>query len=204
MAINTTFTLAINSGTGGLAFNASSQISSNGIVQFSETLIAAISGTLTTRSSATAGTLTIPSIGNITSSCRLDIYWSGGSVYGATVGSVSGTSVPFTGAVGTLPAVNTVITCFVPVSVAFVITGSNCQSLACGVSSPAVPATVVFATSAPANEAVANLTTAVPSYVWATGATGTNPIAGDAITQAFLSQSSATQTTTISGFGQYN
>lgn len=80
-------------------------------------------GELTTRSSGTAGTLTMESGHTITTGARLDIYWetqtspvvTAGSCRGATVGSVSGNSVPFTGASGTaLPLVNALITAAVP------------------------------------------------------------------------------------------
>jgi hypothetical protein len=88
---------------------------SQGIVRTSEgglswelSLPVAEAGQLTTRSSDTAGTITMDDAGHgITTGEIIDIYDpAGGTVsYGATVGTVAGDSVPFTGASGdVLPA----------------------------------------------------------------------------------------------------
>lgn len=80
-------------------------------------LTAAKSGTLSTRTGDTAGTLTLSAGHGITDGDDIDIGWTDANgdfqcCYGATVGVVSGTSVPFTGASGTvLPAQDTAITC---------------------------------------------------------------------------------------------
>lgn len=57
-------------------------------------------GTLSTRTSDTAGTLTLGADHGITDGEVIAIFWSSGVAYLATVGTVSGTSVPFTGAAG--------------------------------------------------------------------------------------------------------
>ena len=62
---------------------------------------AAPSGVLTTRTNNTDGTATMDSGSHgIVTGSRVDIYWSGGARYGATAGTVSGTTVPFTGGSG--------------------------------------------------------------------------------------------------------
>ena len=74
-------------------------------------LIAAQTGTLTTRTSDTVGTATLGSGHGILTGEIVDIYWSGGVRYGVTVGTVAGTSVPFSlGGGDVLPIATTAIT----------------------------------------------------------------------------------------------
>lgn len=70
-----------------------------------------ITGTLGTRTSATAGTMTVTGAGTIaTGTTSVGIMWSGGSRSAVTIGTVSGSSVPFSGGTGTdLPAEGTAI-----------------------------------------------------------------------------------------------
>ena len=84
-------------------------------------------GSLTTRASDTAGTITMTDGGHgIATGEVVDIYWSGGVAYGATVGTVSGTSVPFTGASGdVLPIATTAVTVAEQVSINSTIDGDN-------------------------------------------------------------------------------
>jgi hypothetical protein len=75
--------------------------------------------TLTTRTSATAGTITAPSGHGVTTGATIDVWWvSGSSVFirrNVTVGTVSGTSIPFSGGDGTdLPSAASEI--YVPTS----------------------------------------------------------------------------------------
>ncbi len=61
-------------------------------------ILAAQPATLTTRTNSFSGTLTMTnSAHGIVTGQRVDLYWSGGQSFNVTVGSVSGTSVPFTG-----------------------------------------------------------------------------------------------------------
>lgn len=64
------------------------------------TLEAGKAGTLSTRTSDTAGTLTLGADHGITDGEVIAIFWPSGVAYLATVGTVDGTSVPFTGAAG--------------------------------------------------------------------------------------------------------
>jgi hypothetical protein len=68
---------------------------------------AAQAGTLSTRTSDTAGTATLADGHTITTGMMVDITWSGGFARGATVGTVSVNSVPFTGATGDVMPVGT-------------------------------------------------------------------------------------------------
>lgn len=74
------------------------------------TLEAGKAGTLSTRTGDTEGTLTLGANHGITDGEIIAIFWTGGVAYLATVGTVDGTSVPFTGAAGdVLPDEDTAI-----------------------------------------------------------------------------------------------
>jgi len=79
-------------------------------------LPAAKTGTLSTRTNDTDGELTMTAGHGITTGQIIDIYWTGGVAYGATVGTVATNAVPFTGASGdVLPSQATAITAAVQV-----------------------------------------------------------------------------------------
>jgi hypothetical protein len=185
-----------------LSFSASATISSNAATPFSESLAAAKTGTLTTRTNGTDGTLTMDAGHGFTTGQRLDIYWSGGSCYGATIGTVATNSVPFTGAQGTaLPVATTAITAMVPTSVAVAVVGNNAVSI--GVGCP-VGGNVIFADSGNATLAAVVLTSSVTSYVWTSAYGGTNPLAGATVAKVFISHGLSTAASVIIGLVQFN
>jgi hypothetical protein len=87
--------------------------------------------TLSTRTSATAGTLTMTNSSHgIITGQKIDVSWSIGGVngiaYNATVGTVAGTSVPFTAASGdALPALNSAVAAATPVLAILEIVGNS-------------------------------------------------------------------------------
>lgn len=172
----------------GLAFGNADSLTAAASLGANESLPAAPTGVLTIRTSGTAGTLTMDSAGHgITTGARLDIYWAGGSCRGALVGTVAGTSVPFTAAVGTaLPASSTAITAAVPTAVVLVAVGNNCVVIA---AAGDAAFTVVFADGSNV-EQLAVVKTAAGGYCWFTG-DGTNPLAGLTTAKVFLSHGSA-------------
>ena len=93
---------------------------SGGIPPQEKALGAAKSGALSARTSDTAGTLTLSTGHGITDGDTIDIFWTDANgvlkcAYGATVGTVAGNEVPFTGASGeVLPTQDTAITTQVP------------------------------------------------------------------------------------------
>ncbi len=97
-----------------------SKEASGGIPPQEKALSPAKFGTLSTRTSDTAGTLTLSAGHGITTGQTIDIFWTDANgvlkcAYGATVGTVAGNEVPFTGAAGeVLPAQDTAITTQVP------------------------------------------------------------------------------------------
>jgi hypothetical protein len=185
--LNRAFTIS------GMNFNISTTVSSDLGPQFSVDLAVAKSGTLSTRTDDNTGTLTLESGHGVQTGDRLDIYWEDddGNMerrYGVTVGTVSGTSVPFDlGAGDNLPAAATEVTAMVPDEEVFVVTGDNAVSVAAACANGG---TVVFATAANATVLAVELTPTNASYVWTTGA-GTNPLAGGSVTKVFVSQPSA-------------
>jgi hypothetical protein len=137
----------------------------------------------------------------ITDGQRLDIYWTGGQCYGATVGTVATNSVPFTGASGTvLPIATTAITAQVPTLAPLVVTGDDVVGI--GVSMP-TGGIAVFATSVPANVYAASLTATATSYVYTDADGGTNPLAGASVARVYLSHGTTAEIT-ATGEVQFN
>jgi hypothetical protein len=95
-----TATLTTNLSVGGIALSQSVAITDEALTQVEVTCPAAQAGTLGTRTSDTAGTATLAADHTITTGMKVDVVWAAGSARNATVGTVSGTSVPFTGLTG--------------------------------------------------------------------------------------------------------
>lgn len=167
---------------------------------------AAPAGTLTTRTDNVTGTITMTSGSHgITTGQRLDIYWDAGTgmgsgcAYGATAGTVSGTSIPFATANGDiLPAATTALIVKVPETESIVVTGNNATGI--GIFST-YPGTVVIAAGS-TNTFVKRFTTA-GAYNWNATTGGTNPLAGASITQIWTSHAS-TSAITMSAAIQYS
>lgn len=161
------------------------------------TLVAAKTGNLTTRTNDTDGTLTMDSGHGITTGQRLDIFWSGGSGYGATVGTVSGDSVPFTGLVGTLPADESEITAQVPTQVNISVTGNDAKFIVAtaALTTGDYGCNVIITRSDNTVSEAYQLTGAAPADGW-NGATygPTNPIAGETVAKVFFAQGNSTKT----------
>lgn len=157
------------------------------------TVLAAQAGTLTTRTDANTGTLTMSSGGHgIITGQRVDLYWSGGTRYGVTVGTVSGTSVPIDlGAGDNLPIATTAITVGIPESTAFSVTGDNVTALLLGVSRP-VRARFAFADGG--GDVAGFLVAAGGIYFW--DGTGTNPLDSLTPTLIWMSHEDTTQSLT--------
>lgn len=176
----------------GVSFNRSKTFTADLAQGMNESVPAAQAGDLTTRTSDTAGTLTMDSASHgITNGARLDIYWSGGSCRGATVGTVAGTAVPFTGATGdVLPAQDEPITAMVPVEVEFNFTGNNAVIAAAQPNGNLGQCTFVWATSGDAEVAAQILdATNTESWNWNNASGATNPFAGSTIAKIFISHS---------------
>ncbi len=149
-------------------------------------------GTLTTRASNIAGTLTMTSGGHtIITGQRIDLYWTGGACYGATVGTVSGTSVPFTAVTGgtVLPSTSTAITVGVCTKTAMPFTGSNLAGLAFGGGTglASYRSYFIFEESDNTTDDFAALLLAGDAYAWYTGCNVTNPLLSKSIDHVWMS-----------------
>lgn len=168
---------------------------------------AAQTGVLTTRSSGTAGTVTMDSGGHtITTGIRVDVYWSGGVAYGATVGTVSGTSVPFTLAQGdALPAATTAVRVSIPDKEAMAVsyTAAVAAIAYAALAGSDYPATVVFADSGNNTLAVYKPTAASPAAAWEGTSVSTNPFASD-VAFVFLSHGNSDAARTVGGGVLFN
>jgi len=158
-------------------------------------VLAAQPGVLTTRVSNTAGTLTMTSVSHgIVTGQRFDLYWTGGSCYGVTAGTVSGASIPFTVVIGgdNLPTALTDIKAGIATNVPFDLIGDDISALLC--SAGVSRAYFIFEDVADAVVA-ALLLASGEIYAW--DGDNANPLAGDTPTDVWMSHDSLTPNTTM-------
>ena len=182
----------ISVGIGGISLKGLIQRSAAGVINQEISLAAAKSGTLSTRTSDTAGTLTLASGHGITDGQEIDIYWSGGRAYKATVGTVSGTSVPFTGASGdVLPTATTAVTAQVRTVIDTDFDGDLLSLLTAYCPQIGL---LQFFDSGDSLLLTIDMAAGEP-YFWASSNGFTNPLAGDTVAYAEISQSSTSAVT---------
>lgn len=105
----TTASLKVTGTIGGIAFNGALTREASSLLTFNETIPAAKSGTLTTRTDNSNGVITMSSGHGIVTGNVINIYWTGGSRKGITA-SVSTNALTVTGGSGdNLPTANTAI-----------------------------------------------------------------------------------------------
>jgi hypothetical protein len=168
----------------------STTVTDSSAVEANPTIPAAQPATLTTRTSNTAGTLTMTNTSHgITTGQRIDLYWTGGQCFNATVGTVSGTSVPFTLVSGgsSLPIATTVVGVGIATSTAFVLTGNNLTALVY-----VAPVSGWFVTSTGSADENPQYVLAGQNYSWFNGNGAANPLASEAIATIWISHSSQT------------
>lgn len=181
---------------GGRSANSQSTVSAEGLVSKEVTVAAAKVGQLTTRTDANTGTLTMSGGHGITDGDVIDIYWTGGSQRGATVGTVATNSVPIDGGIGDdLPTNLTAITACVRVEEALAATGDDVVAIEYYASKRG---TITLAGSDDAEDTASTdglgdggLHSELPMR------TGTNPISGDTIAKAFFSNGDSTASATL-------
>lgn len=130
-----------------------------------------------------SGTLSLSSVSGLAIGNRLDVYWSGGSLYGATIEDIAGTSIFFNGGVvwsgGTaFPSNGTAIQIMVPTELDFTFTGNNLQAIAFASGSGG---TFIVDTAVASDAFVVVLPVDTPQateYHWALGDHIANPLAG--------------------------
>lgn len=169
-------------------------------IALEDTLSAAKSGTLTTRTDDNTGTLTMAAGHGFTDGQIIDIYWSGGVQRSVTVGTVATNSVPIDSGIGdNLPIATTAITAVVQQSINLAIDGDNAKIVAIVLETTtktlATAANVQFRDAAADVIAEIDLVTNVPQ-VWDIQGGSANPFTGDPITNLKASQANVTTTET--------
>lgn len=181
------FTSSLSAAVLGGAFTVDMSVTAESGVKCEPDTNLAQAGALTTRTSASVGTVTMTSGAHtVATGDRVDIYWTGGSRYGVTVGTVSGTAVPFTGGAGTdLPVATTAVTVCVASAADMVVTGSNVVGIALSMT---VRGTIVIATSGGAECHSVVFADGGGAYVWTSQTGVTNPLSGDSVAKVFATQ----------------
>jgi hypothetical protein len=157
-------------------------------------LAAGKAGSLTTRTGDTAGEATLSAGHGILTGDKVDIYWDGGEQHGATVGTVAGAVVPFTGGVGTvLPIATTalVVTKQVVINIDF-----EGDDVAIIVINTTQRAGVDIRDGVDASLKALTLATGA-SWIWVEGSDATNPLAGATVASMTASCGSATTAATL-------
>jgi len=166
------------------------------------TLPAAAAGTLSGRTNNTDGELTMGAADHgIQTGDKIAIFFAGGVCYGATVGTVAGVTVPFTGATGVdvdgvpavLPAQGTAVVADVEVQETFAFDGDYLEGIVCKHTRRGhhrfldAGAAVLAAADVPAGE----------PWGWISGQGGSNPLAGNAVATIILANGDSANASTI-------
>lgn len=146
-------------------------------------------GTLSTRTDDDEGTLTLGAGHTVTTGATIDIYWATGMRYGVTVGTVSGTSVPFSGGAGdNLPIATTAVFACIQTAKDVDVVGNNIQLFAlssayrASIDFLASGGTVLLHVEIPAGE----------SREWYADSIHTNPLAGVTVASVVVTSGTAT------------
>lgn len=172
----------------------------SGAIGLEDTLNAAKTGTLSTRTDANTGTLTMSAGHGITTGQVIDIYWAGGVQYGVTVGTVATNSVPIDSGIGDdLPLATTAITAVVQKAINLSIDGDNADILAVVLETVdknlRTAGHIQFRDSSNAQIAEIDLVANIPQ-VWDIEGGSANPFTGNPITNMRVSQGNSTSTET--------
>jgi len=208
MTVNVTYGLSVSGS--GASIQAQVVRSGSASIGLVDTLPAAKTGQLTTRTDNTTGTLTMAASHGITTAAVIDLYWTGGVRYGVVVGTVATNSVPISGGAGdNLPSNLTNITAVVQSTANIFIDGDNTELIALELRtndrSLRTAGHIAFYDSANDLIAELDLVANIPQvYDLAGGAS--NPFTGDPITYAKLSQAgtSTTETYQLQIIGVYD
>lgn len=194
------YSIAVN-GVGGSISKTISRTGDGGVIA-EITVAVGEAGTLTTRTNDTSGTITMSDGGHgIATSDNVNVFWSGGVAYDVTVGSVSGTSVPISGASGdALPVATTAVVVAVRQTFNVSIDGDELGLLALladySSSSETSKSHVQFLDSGSAEVAEIDLTALEPRVYDITGG-DTNPFTGNVIASGAAANASTSNALTL-------
>lgn len=187
---------------GGKSIGGAITRSGEALLSWTFSLPAGNAGELTTRTSDTIGTATMDSAAHtISTGMTVDVHWSGGVRYGVTVGTVAGTSVPFSGGSGdNLPVATTGLVITQQVSANVNIDGDNVQLLGVEHSLPDPDDTgaahVQFRDSGASEIAELDLTPGV-AVIFDIAGGDTNDFTGNPITNIKASNGSSSNSATL-------
>lgn len=175
-------------------------VSADGLISKIVTASAAKVGQLTTRTDNDTGELTMDSGHGIQTGDRLDVYWSGGSRRGMTVGSVSTNQVPIDGGAGdNLPTNLTAVTAAVPAEETFSIAGDDMQALLFYGDQRAIVVLTGADDAEDFGREIGSTDNTGRSFLWYADDPNapTNPVAGDTVTKAFISCGSSSSSAEV-------
>ena len=182
-------------------------VTADGAVLKDPTLAAAKTGTLSTRTDNTTGTLTMAGGHGLSTSDRIDLYWTNangtqGRRYGITAGTVSGNSVPLTntGAGDNLPTQGTAVTVMKPQLESFAVTAAD---MVVRLVSCAAAATAVFRSSVPATVAAIAVNGSTTHYVWESSSGVSTPF-GSNVVDVYLSHADSASAQQINAVALVN
>jgi len=190
----------------GLTVNTTFNREASGGIAQETVLEAAKAGTLSTRTNDTDGTLTLGAGHGITDSEVICIFWTDDDgvlqcAYGATVGTVAGTSVPFTGAAGTvLPAQDSEITCQVETPLDCDFDGDLVEMICANAVRNGM---IRFLDSGPAVLKACTITAGEP-LVWWDNSGFSRPITGNPVDSVVIANGDASNTNLVTLVGLYN
>lgn len=187
MPISTQVTLGISGG--GSAINSTLTRETDAAASREVSMPAGNAGSLTTRTDDNTGTITLGAGHTIQTGDIVDIYWATGVQYKVTVGTVSGTSVPFdVGIGGVLPAQGTAVVMTERIQINADIDGDllSCIGFMAGATGH-----VDFQDVGSAEIAQRSLVANVPQ-VWDITGGSLNPFTGNIITKLFVSNGIST------------
>ena len=163
---------------------------------------AAKAGTLSTRDDETAGELTMTDADHgIETGDKITIFWDGGIAYQATVGTVDGKTVPFTGAKGNnLPDAATAVTAGVITVLDVDFDGDKLKMFAAMSNRRGH---VVFEDSGNTVLSAAELVANEP-YLYIDGVIATNPLEGNPVDEVHVANGDATAPATFKMGGVYD
>jgi len=203
-------TLTYSAAVSGLGGVISRQVTreADGGITLGVTVPKGYAGTLTTRTDNETGELTLAAGHAITTGAVVDLYWTGGTRTGITVGTVSVNAVPIgadnSGAGSNLPAQDTAVVCSVRTPFNVAIDGDELSILGLQMVYTSAAETAVsraiFVDAA--DDVIATLDlTANEARVYDIEAGDTNPFTGDPITDAFVSNASSDADATLKILG---
>lgn len=115
---------------GGISINQSTPVTADGLDSREVTVPVASTGTLSTRTDNDTGVLTVGSGHGITTSDKVDVYWSGGARFGMTCSGAGATTIGVDAGTGdNLPSQATAITCDAQIQVNAAINGDEVEIL---------------------------------------------------------------------------